>query len=284
MEQGIYIKDKNRVEKVISQMAMDGADKLHLLCDFDKTLTTPFLPDGQISLPSIIAAFRTGKYLTSDYAPKAHALYEKYRPIEIDPTISFEQKSQAMEEWWQTHFNLMVECGLDRETIRKAIVENKIYFRAGSKELFVLLEEKNIPLVIMSAGPGSAIEIMLQEEKLNSENIFIIANIFIFDNHGKVVEIKKPIIHSMNKSEIAVKDFPEIFSVIESKRNVILMGDHISDVGMIDGFSHDNLIKIGFLQPEFKEIPLEYKENFDIVASAGSDLNFVTEIIRRIVS
>ena len=63
---------------------------------------------------------------------------------------------------------------------------------------------------------------------------------------------KKTIITSWSKDETVLKEFPEIYNKIKDRKNVILIGDELGDVGMIEGFDYDNLLKIGFLNEKFE--------------------------------
>jgi|GEM_PF-2763992 len=48
----------------------------------------------------------------------------------------------------------------------------------------------------------------------------------------------------MNKSEVAIHSFPAVYTKIEKRKNVILLGDSLHDVQMIDGFDYTTCIKI----------------------------------------
>jgi len=57
----------------------------------------------------------------------------------------------------------------------------------------------------------------LDKNKRMYENIYVISNEYKWDKNGKAVEIKKPIIHCMNKDETMIKDFPEIYKRVENR-------------------------------------------------------------------
>ncbi len=61
----------------------DGKDKIHVLADFDRTLTKAIIKGKK--MPSIISILRDNNYLTAEYAREARKLFAKYHPIEIDP-------------------------------------------------------------------------------------------------------------------------------------------------------------------------------------------------------
>ncbi len=156
MENNAVIPHPRNLERVVESISKGGTGKLHILSDFDKTLTTAFI-EGQ-EVHSIIAQIREGKYLTPDYSPKAYALFEKYHPIEIDPKIPLKEKKEAMHEWWDFHFKLLAECGLDKKVMEEIVRKRRLRFRDGALEFIDLLHQHNIPLVIMSAAPGDMLK------------------------------------------------------------------------------------------------------------------------------
>ena len=253
-----------------------------MLSDFDRTLTTAFV-NGK-AMPSIISILRDGNYLTPDYAPKAHALYNKYHPIEINPEIPLEEKKKAMHEWWMKAFDLLTKSDFTRDDLEKVVTSGKIRFRPGALEFMDLLYSHSIPLIIMSsAGLGEAISKLLQKEGRLYQNVYVISNSFEWDEKGNAVGIKQPIIHTLNKDETMIKDYPDVFEIVKNRKNVLLLGDSLGDIGMIAGFDYDNLIKIGFLNEEVEKCLGEYKNNYDVVILNDSDMNFVNKLFKELI-
>lgn len=274
------ITDKKKLEHLKQRIKEGGSEKLHVLADFDKTLTKEFV-NGQ-KQPTVIAQIRSGNYLTPDYPARAHALFEKYHPIEIDPKISRQEKIKQMEEWWTSHANLLAECGLTREIMKKVAKESPIYYREGALDMIDFLHKHNIPLVIMSAGPGDMIADYLQKEGKLYSNVHIIAYQYKFDKSGKVIGIKEPIIHSMNKHETVIRNFP-VFGQIKERKNVILLGDSLNDVGMAEGFDYENLIKIGFLNENKEEMLPYFKERYDVILADDASMSFVNGLLKEVI-
>jgi HAD superfamily hydrolase (TIGR01544 family) len=281
MNKNVLIPNPEKLEQIKKGFAQGGTKKIHVLADFDRTLTTAFV-DGK-SIPSLISVLRDGNYLTPDYAEKANALYAKYHPIEIDPKIPLSEKKKAMLEWWKTHFALLVKCGLSKSDLEKVVVSDKVKFRKGAKEFIEFLKEKNIPLVIMSSSGlgGDAIRMYLEKAKMLSDNIHVVSNTFEWDENGNAIRMMEPIIHVLNKDETAIQDFP-VFKIIEDRKNVLLLGDSLGDVGMVEGFDYENLLKIGFLNEKIEESIKDYEKNFDIVILHDFDMNFVNELLEEI--
>ncbi|MBI5072082.1 haloacid dehalogenase-like hydrolase [Candidatus Falkowbacteria bacterium] len=277
MIKNIIIKSSENLEKIKSAMAKDGPEKLHVLSDFDRTLLRAFV-DGQKS-PSVIAQIRNGKYLTPDYAPRAHALFDKYRPIELDPNLSRAEKSKAMHEWWSEHFKLLAESGLTKQVMQKIVATKTLKFRDGALEFLDFLHERNIPLVIMSGAPGDMIAMYLAQEGRLYDNVYIIAPFLEFDASGKMIGVKEPIVHALNKYEIILKDFP-VFEKIKNRQNVLLLGDSLDDVGMVEGFDYKNMLKIGFLNEKVEENLEKFKETFDVVLLGDPGMEYINNLLR----
>ncbi len=282
MTQNIIIPDPEKLEKIKKAMTKDGAKRLHILADFDKTLTKAFV--GGKSIVSLIAILRDGNYLTPDYAGKAHALYDKYHAIEIDLEIPFAEKKEKMHEWWSTHFELMIRSGLNKRDIKKAVESGKVGLRGGFREFAELLYARGIPLVILSAsGMGTeAISIYLEESGRSYGNIYIVSNSFQWDKDGSAIRVVQPVIHSLNKSESMIWNLP-FFEKIKNRKNVILLGDSTEDANMAQGFDFENLIKIGFLNENIGENLEKYKENFDIVILNDQPLDYVNQLLKEII-
>lgn len=282
-KKNITISNKNKLEKIKYKIHRAGPNKLHVLTDFDRTLTKNFV-DGK-EIPSVISILRDGSYLTKDYAARAHALFNKYHPTEIDPKIPLEEKKKAMHEWWSSHYKLLIETGLNKKDIEQVVNSEKIKLREGVLEFLDLLHNYDIPLVIISSG-GLGIDSILgffEKEGKAYENIYIISNSFEWDKNGNAIRIKEPIIHSMNKDETSVKDFPAVYEAIKNRKNVLLLGDTLGDVGMIKGFDYDNILKVGFLNKNVEEILEPFKKAYDIIILNDSDMFCVNDLLKELV-
>ncbi len=281
MPENIIIPNPGRLNGLKDNISDGGSEGFHVLADFDGTLIKAFVNGKEV--PSMLSVLRDEGYLTPDYPEKAKALFNKYHAIEIDPDIPKGEKKKAMLEWWTKHFELLIRSGLNKKDIEKAITSSRIQLREGTREFLAFLAERNIPLVVMSSSGlgGNAIQMFLEKEECFYQNIYIISNSFEWDEKGRAVALKEPIIHGMNKSETIVQGFP-FFEKIKDKRNVLLIGDSLSDVGMIKGFEYDNLIKVGFLNSNTEEDLERYKEVFDIVIARDGDTSFVNNILKEL--
>ncbi|GBE19542.1 pyrimidine 5'-nucleotidase [archaeon BMS3Abin17] len=281
MNEEVIIANEAGLEETKKKILEAGSENFHVLADFDNTLTKQFA-DGQKS-HTTIAQLRNGNYLTSDYPGKAHALFDKYNSIEIDPNVSLDEKKEKMREWWTAHFKLLADSGLNKKDVEKVVAERDLNFREGSMEFLDFLHENNIPLVIMSAsGLGDAISMYLKKENRLYNNVHVVSNFFEYDAEGNFIRAKEPIIHSLNKDETAIQSFP-VFDFVKHRKNVLLLGDGLGDVGMVKGFDYDNLIKIGFLNKNTEENLENYKKNFDVTILNDGSMDYVNKLVKEVM-
>ena len=263
-------------------MREDWADSLHILSDFDRTLTYGTV--NGIKTPTLISLLRDGKHLREDYAPKAHTLFDHYHPFEIDPHMSIEEKKPLMVEWWHKHFSLMIECGLRKSDVHDVIKKSHLTLRKDADKTLQLLHEHGIPTVIISAWAiGDAIGLFLASQGLNFPTIFSICNQFTWSADGRAIGIQEPMIHVFNKDETSIEAFPHIYAQIEHRKNVILLGDSLWDIGMVHGFNYKNLLKIGFLNSDDEALREQYLEAFDVIIDHDGDFSFVLKCLEDIL-
>lgn len=284
LPENVIITDEKKVKEIKDKIETEGAAKLHVVSDFDKTLTSCFV-DGQ-KIVSLISILRDEHYLTPDYSAKAQALYDKYHPIEIDPNISLGEKKAKMREWWMVHYDLLVKSGLSKDDLKKVTESKKLFLRPGASEFLNFLHERQIPLVILSAaGLGSeTISLYLERNRLLYDNIFIASNKFIWDESGKVKGVEEPIIHTFNKDYSSVKKFP-FYKNIKDRKNVILLGDGLGDADMIKGFEYDNILKIGFLNEDAENSAIResFEKAFDILILDDGPMDYLNNLSKNLV-
>lgn len=282
-QNNILITNPKKLKKIIAAFRQGGSTKIHVLADFDNTLTKAFINGKKV--PSLIAILRQENFLTPDYPAKAYALYNKYRPIEDNPKLTLSKKKKAMRDWYIAHFKLLIKSGLSKKDIIKAVKSENSQLRNGTQIFFKILNGNNIPLIIMSAsglGEESILTFLKKRAKLY-DNIKIISNSFIWDKGGRVIGFNEPIIHTANKDETEVKNFPTVMKKIKNKKNVILLGDKLEDLSMITGFNCDNLIKIGFLNENVSSNLPIFKKHFDVILLNDASMDFINHLIKKII-
>lgn len=277
--ENIIIVDKQKFEKTLSNIKNDWYKDLHILSDFDKTLTKEFI-DWE-KRPSLISILRRQNILWEEYSKKAYELFDYYNPIEISPILDIFEKKKQMTIWWEKHLDLLVQSWLKRQDIDKAINSWIIRFREWVISFLDFMNKEKVPVVVISANwlGADSNYLFLEQNWVNFDNIKIISNSFIWDDNWIAIWYNKPVIHVFNKDETVLKDFPEIYNEINSRKNVILLWDSLWDPGMIEGFDYDNLLKIWFLNDNIDELLEEYKKLYDIVIVWDWDFGFINEIL-----
>lgn len=277
----LIIPSPEKLQQKIATLHSAGSTQLHIVSDFDKTLTKAFVNGKKIQ--SSYALLRDNHYLSSEYVQKARALAEYYRPFETNLSISPEVRSQKMAKWWEKHHRLMVECGISQEVFRDLVQKNFLELRSNCDTFFHLLSKPKIPLLIFSSGLGDLILEFLKQKHFLTPNIHIISNFFSFDQQGQAIDHHHPLIHIFNKQEYEIKN-TLYAQEITGRKNVILLGDSIGDLGMTEGIDHDTILRIGFLNEDIEQNLKLYSENFDVLVLNDDGMEYVNEILTKILS
>lgn len=239
-------------------------NSIHVLTDFDKTIT-----EG--SSNSSWSILSKSGLVPKEYVEERQKLYDYYRPIEINEELDYETKSKLMTEWWEKHINLLIKYKMSEEVINKAANDYRIMsFRKGAKEFLQNMKDRNIPVIIISAGIGNFIKQFLIKNGCDFDNIFIVSNFIKFEK-GMAVGITGNVTHSLNKNEVFLPN--EISELIEKRENIILLGDAISDIRMAKEEDRDKALKIGFLEEKAKENQKYFEDNFDVVCTENTGYN-----------
>jgi HAD superfamily hydrolase (TIGR01544 family) len=289
MKNNIIYSNKNNFLKILENIKKDWAENLHILADFDKTLTKASL--NWEKRHALISVLEKQWYLWEEYSKKYREYFEFYHKFEISLELSKEEKSIKMEEWWGNVNELLIKNKLNRNDIKKIISDWITNFREGVCFFLDNLSVQKIPTIIISANwlGWDAIELFFEHNNVDFENIDIISNKFIWDENWTAIWYEKPVIHVFNKDETVLENFPEIIKKIENRKNVILLWDSLWDPHMVDWFEYKNLIKIWFLNEitrieEKKDLELlkAYKEKYDIIITWDWNFDVVNEIMKEI--
>lgn len=277
----VIIANDDKFNVIKKQIVSSGFDKLHIIADFDKTLTRAFTDEEQKDfVPSLISILRDEKLIDEDYSKKATKLFEYYHKIENNEP-NYDKRKQAMAEWWGKHFELLIKTGLNKTHFKDVIKSSRVKFRKHTLETLMLLDKQDIPFVILSSdGLGEeAIKDTLEYHKMLFSCVDIVSNKYIWDANGRAIDYVKPYIHLMNKDEHSIKNTP-FYSKIKNRKNVILLGDSLSDVNMIKGFEYENVLKVGFLNFDVDKNLERYKQVYDVVITNDSSMKFVYELLK----
>lgn len=260
----IYINNEDKLKNIKL-----NNDNYYVVIDFDKTLT---------SNESVTSWGLTAKSngIGEDYTEKRMALFNKYRPIELDASLSDEEKTKYMAEWVTLHIKLFFEYHLKESALIDAVRKDYLSFRDGAEVFLEEMNKRKIPVIIISAGVGNVINEFLKKNNCLYENIHIVSNFIEFEN-DEITNIKGEVIHSMNKGIATISD--EFKERILDRKHIILFGDLIGDKKMISGNDFSNVITVGFLDEKIEENLEYFNKEFDIVCTDASSYYDVNNIL-----
>ncbi|MQL72437.1 hypothetical protein Taro_004742 [Colocasia esculenta] len=287
----MVVADPASLERKKAAVRDRGTDNLQVIADFDGTLTRYWIDGcrGQTSHGLLKSNPETDA--------KIQAQYEYYHPLEYSPAIPIDEKTKLMEEWWEKTHSLLIEGGLTFDDIQKSVSSANIGFRDGVVELFEFLEEKDVPVLVFSAGVADVIEEVFRQKLHRSfRNIKVVSNRMAFDN-GRLVAFKGKTIHVLNKNEHALDMAAPVHdqlgdsngssdnsAFVKKRTNVLLLGDHTGDLGMSDGLNYENRISVGFLNDNVEKSLKTYQEAFDMVLLNDASMYGVLELVSQLCS
>mmetsp|Transcript_22109 Transcript_22109/g.72803 ORF Transcript_22109/g.72803 Transcript_22109/m.72803 type:complete len:330 (-) Transcript_22109:261-1250(-) len=240
-EKTFYVMTKRRkeVEEKLSTMRRDGRESVLVVADFDMTLTSFLMPDGSRGMSTHGMLERSG-YFGEAFTTRAKDIFNRFYPIEVDPNLDWDSKFAAMSEWWETTHKLIVEQEVTKKDIAACVKAGHFRFREGVPELLAQLKEREVPILVFSAGIADVLEEIFKQ-RLGLEGLPIISNKMKFDEEGKLVGFENNTIHIMNKGAVALEG--QNLELVKDKSNVILLGDSLGDLRMADGLPNKQQVR-----------------------------------------
>uniref|UniRef100_A0A914QND0 5'-nucleotidase n=1 Tax=Panagrolaimus davidi TaxID=227884 RepID=A0A914QND0_9BILA len=264
----VKIKNPKIVETKLQKIVKDGYENLMILADFDYTLSKFKDKNGDECLITHSIFVKCTKEVRPELSQKLEVLCKKYGPFEHNKEISRDEKISHMENWWNFSHECIVDSKLSHDDIEKFVKDAPLYLRDFAVEFIQLIEDKNVPLIVFSAGIGNVIEMILQRNlgKIPSQ-LHIISNFMNFNKKNNICELfTEPTIHSCCKNSTVITGEQTYTNDIKSRPNIILLGDSIEDVHMDIGMVNESTaIKIGFLNHSIDSRFDEYSDAFDIL-------------------
>ncbi|KAK7861964.1 hypothetical protein R5R35_006331 [Gryllus longicercus] len=258
----VHMRNKEHVENLINELVKGGAEKLQFISDFDQTMTKQHM-NGQRCLSSF-GVFGHCPQLPQNYREQSQALFNQYRPIEIDPEMSVEEKIPHMVEWYEKAQDLLTGFPLPQTHLDNVMHNICLELRNGTVNLLSHLNKADVPMLVFSAGLGDMVAAILRYHSALLPNVHIISNFLQYDG-DTLCGFKGQIIHTFNKNEHAIEN-SDYFSLLTGRSNVILLGDSEGDARMAEGVKDSNaVLKIGFLYERVEESLNTYLDIYDIV-------------------
>ena len=254
--------------EIKSLLPITDLDNVYVVTDFDRTITN----GNSKTSWSILAC---SNLVPKSYIQERQKLYDYYRPIEISESADYLFKLKSMKDWFKKHIELFIKYKISERIFEEAATNLQVMeFRPYAKEFIKFLYKNNIPLIIISAGIGNFIENFLKYNNCYYDNIYISSNKIIFKD-GIAVGVENNIIHSLNKNEVSLPT--TILEKLKNRDKVVLLGDQVSDLNMVDKNKHKEVVSVGFLtsKEQFKIM----ESNYDILCEENDGYNKVKEIL-----
>jgi HAD superfamily hydrolase (TIGR01544 family) len=240
------------------------ADDLLVITDFDATITT-----GDSDQCHDLCAI--SPHMSEDFRKEFAPLLDWSTNTDIDGV-----------EWWDVAHGHMIKHGMPpRQMIPRIVREARMVPRPGALELLKRLQELDVPVLIVSAGLSDIIEEFLRQYGALSENVTVCSNRLNYaaDSTPKSVSPSPPIT-SFTKG-YAYSSASSFFEAHKARRQLIVLGDSITDTDASKNVPHDHCLSVGFLNS--RPSGIAHMETFDavVMGNEGSLLP-VAELIEEI--
>lgn len=221
---------------------------LIVIADFDRTITT----NGT----SCHGVLEQCAELSQEYRDNGTTYFQHYHPIEIDPSLTREQKLPLMQEWYNKSHTLLLNEPLTAEVLQRAADTSDVRLRPGFVELLQATTALGIPFVICSAGLGNVVRALLRTRLpagLDADEIPVVSNWLKFapsSEGGRICDFNEPLLHMFNKNGDFIRGqlgAERWASLVGSRSTVLLLGDGLGDATMADGIGAACVCRIGFL-------------------------------------
>lgn len=280
--EAVTIKRPAELKAKLDRLVEGGVSTLHIIADFDSTLTDP-------AAETSWGCLRRSKDLSEAFHETSARLYKRFHAVEIDERVSITERAQAMNEWWELAHGALLAENVTRQVFRDMVKDREaFFFRSRTRELVALAAQHQVPFLIFSAGLGDLIDAAVERENWGA-SVHVISNHLEFDAaDGVARRFRHHNIHTFSKKEAVLPELHEdwareVMPEGAHRKHVILLGDSIGDIHMAEGIAHDEVLKIGFLNAGQESSLAEYSEAFDVVLYDDHSMDYVIQVLQQIL-
>lgn len=255
--EALFIANPTEFQLKISNLISAGSSNIQIISDFDFTLSRSSLDDIKCSTSfGIINSMITCK----DILNRVTSYYLYYHPIEINPTLSIDEKMTQMTEWWAKITDAIVSAECEFKNISEIVSKSNLYLRNGIDKVFNICKNHELPFIIVSAGVGDVIEAALKD--FWYDNLKLVSNFIETDEECKMIKFSDPHYMSFNK-EIALRGET-------TRSHLIVLGDVPLDINVLNEINYQESLKIGFVNNQDDPDIESYKEKYDVLVYNGN--------------
>ncbi|GMS87915.1 hypothetical protein PENTCL1PPCAC_10090, partial [Pristionchus entomophagus] len=274
----VHIRDRPGTVARLVRLIEDGASNLTIISDFDHTLSRSHDDEGK-RCPVTHEVFGHPERLP-ELSKKFAQFEQKYGHFEHH--TEGQERMEAMEAWWMESNEAIVERGFDRSELAELVAATNIQLRNGAEELLLQLNQREMPILIFSAGIGDVISIFL-DQFLGGipRNTHIVSNRMAYDEQDRICGFSDPLIHCFNKSGAMIEQSSPILPLLAARPNVLLLGDALGDARMVEGLSkeEEGTLRVGFLNKK-PDMLSHFTSAFDIVIVDDQTMEIPVEIVK----
>lgn len=236
--EGFTVQDEALVGAKVNSFQEQGADALHVLLDFDRTITVGQSGDDDATTWQVL--FR---HLPPEAQEKYQVYYAQYRPLEVSGAMTEEDART----WTSSILDLFVEYKVNLNLVEKDFM-NVVGLRPGFKELVALCNRNDVPLVVLSAGIRNVIDLLFSLHNLKSSAT--LSTELEVDEDGLITGWdRNSLVHVFNKRE---SGHTELERIRQQRPLCVLVGDSMLDADMVEGDS--DVIRIRIVDPRPDEV------------------------------
>lgn len=252
---GLHYKDAEAVTRTLVAFANAGAKELHIIADFDLTLTAGTKAGQNLGTWDVMDVL-----MPPAGVERHREIYQSFRPIELEGKLT---QKIAKEKWSET-LDLICSYRLSIDEVEKAFL-SVATLRKGAKEVFEACKQNAVPSVILSAGIKDIIELIAAYYSI--EPSIILSTKLKLDQDRRISGWQKDtLVHMLNKKEVGHAELSELR---KTRPKVILLGDVPDDVHMVAG--DEDVIRVRVLDPREGEV-VDLKHALQSSFAAGYDL------------
>ncbi|CAJ0930030.1 unnamed protein product, partial [Mesorhabditis belari] len=194
-------------------------------------------------------------------------------------TNSREEKVTICSDWWNESHKHIINAEFSINNLPVYVEKSNLNLRKNFSSFIDVVNAKQIPFIISSAGIEEVIQISIADYKI--PKLQILANKMVTDEKGKITDFREPIVHSYNKNGFLMKQMLQDSNVLLGDFVVVLVGDALSDLLMLEGIEPRLAYTIGFCN--FEKNLQTFEANFDTVLERNASMDAVTETLIQIL-
>eukprot|EP00752_Nemacystus_decipiens_P002940 g2734.t1 len=220
--------------------------------------------------------------MTAPGSEQCHHMFETSSALPAElrnrlaPFIAGEVELTTRDAWWEGFHAVLCDARITKAQVAAVAGAADLTLRSGTAELMLLLHERGVPLLVVSAGITDIVAETLRLHGLLLDNVTVRANTMLFGEDERLERFREsPPVHSRNKDQTAEREKSYFFESHQHRRCVVVVGDKPGDADVTIGLAPDDrCLKIGFFDhshehphPDLPPIPPPRPAPEGVVAS-----------------